>query len=153
MDERARADFEKATSSDDASHYSHYLHALYCLKTGDKPAYRNVCRSTLKKFAATEDSSEAYFTAWICALAPQAIEDYATAVELAQRALDADPTLALHQQSLGAILYRAGLFQRALEHHNQAIESASTERTSPAYADYFLAMAHHRLGHAEDAEE
>ncbi|HUE70179.1 MAG TPA: protein kinase [Pirellulaceae bacterium] len=153
MDERARADFEKATSSDDASHYSHYLHALYCLKTGDKPAYRNVCRSTLKKFAATEDASEAYFTAWTCALAPQAIEDYAPAVELAQRALDADPTLALNQQSLGAILYRAGLFQKALEHLNQVIESASTERTSPAYAGYFLAMAHHRLGHAEDAEE
>ena len=56
-------------------------------------------------------------------------------------------------KSLGAILYRAGSFQEALEHLNIAAESAQTERTSAAYGWYFLAMTHHRLGHADDARQ
>ena len=152
--DKARADFEKVVSSDEASYYAHYQYALICLMMDDEEAaYRKACGVMLEKFAATEESNEARFTAWTCALSPNALEDYAPAVQLAERAVKAEPKLASHQQSLGAILYRAGSFQEAREHLNIAAESAQTERTSAAYGWYFLAMTHHRLGHADEARE
>jgi tetratricopeptide (TPR) repeat protein len=153
MNDRARADFEKAVSSDNASNYSHYIHALACLKMGNPAEFRNACLILLEKFAATENPTDAYFSAWTCALAPKAVDDYSLAIELAERALKADPKPHQHQQCLGAVLYRDGKFDDAIEHLNKAVESDKNERSSAAYGLYFLAMTHHRLGNAAKARE
>jgi hypothetical protein len=56
---------------------------------------------------------------------------------------------------LGAVLYRAGHHQEALERLT-ALESRLDDPNagtsiSPAYTGYFLAMTHHALGHAAAA--
>ena len=62
-------------------------------------------------------------------------------------------------QNLGAILYRAGRFEEALARQMdlmtywQRRSEAAADRTSPAYTYFFLAMAHHRLAHAADAQD
>ena len=153
MNDRARADFEKAVSSESMSNYSRYHHALRRLSMDDLTAYRKGCRIMLEKSAETENSEEAYFTAWTCALTPNAIDDYSLAIELAERALNANPKLHSHQQCLGAVLYRDEKFDDAIEHLNKAVESENNAYSSPAYGLYFLAMAHHRLGNAGKAQE
>jgi tetratricopeptide (TPR) repeat protein len=70
-------------------------------------------------------------------------------VELAQRAAAAKPGDYHTMRALGASLYRAGSFGAAVEQ----LSTASTTRKEPAPAIWlFLAMAHHRLGHKEEAQ-
>jgi Flp pilus assembly protein TadD len=51
--------------------------------------------------------------------------------------------------TLGAILYRAGRFEAAVQKLNRAVEVHGANGTE--YDALFLAMAHHQLGHAEEA--
>jgi hypothetical protein len=47
-----------------------------------------------------------------------------------------------------------GRIEESLKHFDAAAAAANPQtRTSPAYWDYFRAMAHHRLGHGEAARE
>ncbi len=53
---------------------------------------------------------------------------------------------------LGAALYRAGRFEEAVKRLTEATQlDAGAYRTNMLYTWFFLAMAHHRLGHAEEA--
>jgi tetratricopeptide (TPR) repeat protein len=57
--------------------------------------------------------------------------------------------------TLGAALYRAGRFLEAVQQLREAqtvYKPADEERQSIAYNWLFLAMAHQRLGHAEEAK-
>jgi Flp pilus assembly protein TadD len=84
-------------------------------------------------------------------LAPQALDDFSPAIELAQQAIKKDPDDAESQSVLGALLYRAGQFHEARKHLYAAAEAATRAKTSVACTAYFLAMTHHQLGDAEDA--
>ena len=53
----------------------------------------------------------------------------------------------------GAVLFRAGRFNDALEHLNKAAKLQDYKRSSPAYGWYFLAMTHHKLGHQAEAKQ
>ena len=56
---------------------------------------------------------------------------------------------------MGAVRYRAGQADKAVEEMNAAIQRIDDPNAelsvSPAYYYFFLAMAHHRLGNAEAA--
>jgi eukaryotic-like serine/threonine-protein kinase len=99
----------------------------------------------------SEDPATANSLAWYCALAPTAISDSASPVILAERALDGFDADTKHAalNTLGAVLYRAGRFQEAI----QRLEEAKTARKdADEPLDWpFLALAHHRLGHREEA--
>ena len=51
--------------------------------------------------------------------------------------------------TLGAILYRAGRFEDAIRQLGRSVEVHDAE--GMRYDAVFLAMAHHRLGHADEA--
>ena len=95
--------------------------------------------------------------AWACALAPDATTDWATAVALAEKAVQSDPKSAMYLNTLGAVLYRAGRFDEALARLSEADalvqEPSEAIKSSPAYTWFFLAMTQHRLGHAEEAKQ
>ena len=60
------------------------------------------------------------------------------------------------QTKLGALLYRAGRYDEALDilgelEHDSEADARSP--SSPAYAWYFLAMTHQALGQAEQARD
>jgi tetratricopeptide (TPR) repeat protein len=136
--------------------YSSYKIALLQLYKGDIEGYRKRCAQMLDHFSQTKNAVTAHWVAWTCVLAPNAVEDLGQAVKLAEQALESDPENEQHLRTLGVILYRAGRFDEALEKLSQvAVRWEETgqlpTRTSPAYTWYFLAMAHHRLGHAEEA--
>ena len=56
---------------------------------------------------------------------------------------------------MGAVLYRAGQFDKAIRELTKAdtLTGESDARTSPAYIWYFLAMAHHASGHPDEAKK
>jgi hypothetical protein len=52
--------------------------------------------------------------------------------------------------TLGAALYRAGRFEEAIRRLNEGAKTRGDEGVPKGFA--FLAMAHHRLGHQDDAK-
>ena len=141
----------------------HYL-ALMSLQLDDQAGYREVCKRMLATFAATEGRTEAFRTAWACALRPGTLEDYSVAIALARRAfdlaLDAQTkavTRADFVETLGAILFRAGRLDEAVQQLAEADRLVKDpnlrQSSSPAHTWFFLAMAHHRLGHRDEAKK
>jgi tetratricopeptide (TPR) repeat protein len=142
--------------------YSHYV-ALAHIARDDLDEYRRTCDDMWTKFRGTEDADEQHWVAWTCALAPDAIPDLSAAVSLSAQAVESEPKSIIYLGTLRAILYRAGRFEEAIERLHEGdrlVEEAEPGmRSSPAttaataYNWYFLAMAHHRLGQAEEANK
>ena len=61
----------------------------------------------LAQFAETEDAQTANFTAWSCALAADAVDDFSLPVALAEREAGRDPDNVFHRENLGAVPSRS----------------------------------------------
>ncbi len=136
-------EFSKAIELD-ASAVVWYQRALARLGAGDVAGYRNDCRRMLAHFAGSEEPVTIYWVAWTCTLAPDAVPDLSKAVTLAFKAAESKPDWAA--SILGATLYRAGQVEEAIEYLSK-VDRRGT------YVWYFLAMAHQRLGHQEEARK
>ena len=99
----------------------------------------------------------ASFVAWTCALSPDAVDDYAPIIAMARGAVDASPKNYQYLKSLGAILFRAREIEAAVAKLTEVVQREASDDgpkiSSPAYSQYFLAMAHHAAGQAEEARE
>ena len=120
-------------------------------------AYRQDCGEMLQRFGQTVEADDCHWVAWTCVLAPDDARDWATASVLADQAVQSDPQSARNLNTLGAVLYRAGRFNEALAHLSEAAariqEPSEASNMSPAYTWYFLAMAHAKVGHEEQARQ
>jgi tetratricopeptide (TPR) repeat protein len=177
--QQAAADLMRAIEQDRDKPDPQVDLALVHLASGDIDGYRKACTRLLKDFGQRKVPDTADAVAWTCILAPDAVEDREAVVRCAQWALmkaarkrfDKDKHALL--QTLGAATYRAGRFQEAIGHLNDALK-ALPEPIGPrlssdpkAYGGVssgpapggdapdwlFQAMAHHRLGHAEEARK
>jgi tetratricopeptide (TPR) repeat protein len=133
------------------------LNAVY-LAAGRLDEYRNTCAALLERDAQTKNPDTGALAVLACATGPDAVGDWPKVIALAEMAVDRDPKWPRYQRALGAILYRAGRFQEALQHLNEANRLNAPEPSelwegSPVELWCFVAMAHYRLGHAEEAKE
>jgi tetratricopeptide (TPR) repeat protein len=153
---KAASDFAQAVKLGPEEAVYRYRHALVLLRQGDTGGYRSVSAAGLVQFARTEKPDEAHWLAWTCALAPGAVDDWKSPLRLAQQASRGDPKSARFSTALGAVLYRAGRIKEAiqeLDKNTKMFEApgANAAQTSPAYAWFFLAMAHQRRGNPEQS--
>ena len=122
--------------------------AMARLALGDHKEYVAVCRLLLENFGAAGPCLKtANNIAWSCSLGPRALADYAPAVRLAELAAARSAQNRLN--TLGAILYRAGRIEEAIEQLGRSVAAHGAGGTH--YDALFLAMANHRIGHAEEA--
>jgi tetratricopeptide (TPR) repeat protein len=148
---------------------------ICALHRGDLEGYRALCAELLRRSApdnttAKKGSSSVNppnrgddgYTARLCSAVPGAVKEPKGLLELGRRyALnDPDPQMVLTR---GAVEYRAGEFPAAVETLTQAVGrfkeytgngTLQWPMAGPplqAQAHLFLSMAHHRLGHAEEA--
>jgi WD40 repeat protein/tetratricopeptide (TPR) repeat protein len=155
--DRAAADLSKAVELAPDHALFWYWRALARVAAGRLDEYRRDCAEMLRHFGATEDADAAHWTAWSCTLAPDAAADWSVPLALAKKAAKGDPDSIQYMITHGAVLYRAGRVQQAIqrlmeaEPFFQALDA--TLPTSPAYTWFYLAMAHHRLGHADEAKK
>jgi tetratricopeptide (TPR) repeat protein len=161
--DKAIADFSKAEVGD--SSVSCFC-ALIRLQLGDLPGYRAICTDTLKRRLHDYGGQIlvayiARWTVWPFVLIADSTTDWDRLVEVAQATLREDPFMGGNDDglTLGAALYRAGRFAQAVERlklTNCAWEQAKIKPAtnySPSYCWFFLAMAHHRLSHDEEARQ
>jgi Tfp pilus assembly protein PilF len=85
-------------------------------------------------------------------LGPGTLKDLEWRVQIAAAALRNNPKDSWASTIFGAALYRAGRFDEAIQRLSEAAAIGPTVY-SPAYTWFFLAMAHHRLGHGEEARQ
>lgn len=87
--------------------------------------------------------------AWELANAPARSRDVERALWLVRRSLELEPADINTLNTLGVVLYRAGRYAEAIDALERSL--AAGRGQSDGFDLYFLAMAHHRLGHREPA--
>jgi tetratricopeptide (TPR) repeat protein len=142
--DKASADFVKATQCKEPDEEAWYSQAMLYLRDGNLDRYREVCSDMLHRFG--EGAT------WTCTLNPNSGTDPGRSADLAEKLLAKSSRDHWYVSQLGAALYRAGRFDSAVKLLTEAIElNAHPYRTNMLCTWFFLAMAHHRLGHAGEA--
>ena len=124
---------------------------LALLGSGDRAGWRNATAALLDRFDGNINPRTANQLARACASGPEAATDPGVPVRLAEAAVQgADEFLEVDALStLGAALYRAGRCDEALQRLGEGNRLWGEEGLPSAWP--FLAMAHHRLGHRDEA--
>jgi WD40 repeat protein/tetratricopeptide (TPR) repeat protein len=119
--EKAGDDLRMAVSEQPRDADFLYCLALYYLSRNDTraAAVRRDLLSLAEASAKADDWNEA---AWLAALAPLPGREAARAVKLARRAVEENKEDANRRGTLGAILYRAGRVEEAVEHLRFALD-------------------------------
>jgi eukaryotic-like serine/threonine-protein kinase len=142
--EKASADFSKAAECKEPHEEAWYSRAMLHLRDGNLDGYRKTCSDMLERFGAG--------ATWTCTLSPESRADPDRVVSLAESLLAKSSRDHWHVTQLGAALYRAGRFDEAATRLTEATElSCHPYRTNMLHTCFYLAMAHHRLGHANEA--
>src|SRR5262249_55980155 len=111
--------------------------------------YRKTLARMRQEFGTDPDGPTAYALAWVCVLCPESGLDAGQVTEWAERAVKAFPDSADALETLGAALYRAGRYADAVRRLEEAAKLRGAGGGEGTHL--FLAMAHARLGHAEEA--
>jgi Flp pilus assembly protein TadD len=122
--------------------------ALVCLARGDTTGYRAVCSDMVKHFGEAADTDPNGQVPFACALGPDAVSDFAGPLRLARKAVGSAPNNAGYLRTLGRLLFRAGRLDEAVTQLNRSCKLEDDARVW-----FTLALAHHRLGHVEEARE
>ena len=151
----ALPDFDKAIELDPTDHWRWYFRGCLLAYTGRSEAYRAHCGEMLRRFGAATDRLIADRTAKTCLLLPGATPHLDRQLQLVNVVLapgGEGSHLPWFRLLKGLAEYRQG-------HHGAAVEWL--EQTRPTFtsgsvpakatATLLLAMAHHRLGEAEEA--
>jgi WD40 repeat protein/tetratricopeptide (TPR) repeat protein len=142
--DKASADFIRAAECQEPHEAAWSSRAMLHLRDGDLDGYRSMCSEMLERFGAG--------ATWICTLSPGSGADPDRIVSLAENLLAKSSRDHWHVNQLGAALYRAGRFAEAVTRLTEATElSCHPSRTNMLSTWFYLAMAHHRLGHADEA--
>jgi Flp pilus assembly protein TadD len=148
----AAADYAQAIELGASDPEVAYCLGVALLAGGDQAGYRRICAKLLERSSpSTEVDSAARWTVKICTLSANADSDYTRPVSLAQQLVSASPRDPRYLMEFGVALYRSGRFDRAIEVEQKVLETAAQNRRP--IASLFLAMAHQRLGHPNEATE
>jgi WD40 repeat protein/tetratricopeptide (TPR) repeat protein len=151
----AAADLQEAVAHGMADWDVWYELALARLATGDEAGYRATCAGLRERFGRSADLYNANTLAWICVLAPGGTDDPAWPIRLAEERVGTDPKGAgwtdAQLNTLGVALYRAGKYPEAVARLDQAVQASRGE--GMVQDRLFLAMAHYRLGHTDEARK
>jgi len=134
---------------EDLDYRHHQILAL--LAAGDHTDLHLARTDLLDRFRMTTDPMIANNVAWWSVMAVSEEPDLSETVRLAELAVNGAPEHlnAVALDTLGAALYRAGRFAEAVRRLEEGIQK---NKGVSSEADWvFLAMAHHRLGHHDEA--
>jgi len=153
----AARDVEFCSRRAETMPYLQYWAALLqCALISDRTSYRDLCSRMVASLPQRTDPSAVFWTAWTCALVPDALKDYAPAITAMRQDVDAHPELPEYRHVLGALRYRAGEFSAAIEMLTPLVGSGAPEAAAnkgDVYALLFVAMSQHKSGMAEIAKE
>jgi tetratricopeptide (TPR) repeat protein len=126
-----------------------FEYAALLLLAGDRPGYAKACARMVERYGQARDL-RAYHVARACTLAPDAVAEAALPGRLAQQELQANARQFWSLTEQGALHYRAGRFQEAVPLFERSLRA--DPKPGRAVLNWlWLALAHQRLGRAEEA--
>jgi serine/threonine protein kinase/Flp pilus assembly protein TadD len=137
----AAAEFARATELQPEDAHLWRCRAVADLAAGEGNAYRQTCAAMLERFEKSEDRRKAGNVLLACVLRADALPDMARLLPLTRVAIPIWPGVR------GAALYRIGRPEESV----RCLEAAAKSDHPWAWDWCFLAMAHHRLGHGDEA--
>jgi WD40 repeat protein/tetratricopeptide (TPR) repeat protein len=149
--ERAVATFAQAVAElpDNWEMHGHLVvsHIADC----DPVGFSRACAALIERLGPPTEPDDANSVAWYCALGSGTAAGANASVSLAEIAVKAFPPEQKHLalNTLGANLYRAGRFEDAIRKLGEGIQVRKGETIPQDWV--FLALAHHRLGHRDEA--
>jgi tetratricopeptide (TPR) repeat protein len=161
--DRAAADFAEARTKGDNDARTGVALALARLQQGDVSGYRQACADLLQRLDKDDHPHVVERSAWVSVLRPDTFDDWAPVLDLFEKAAAAQKELlsssflarsrVMRQTGQAAVLYRMGRFEDVVRLLEPAFKDSRTgfpwSRRIPL--QYFLAMAHHRLSHTDEA--
>ena len=148
--DRAAADYARALArgpTDDGHFWFEY--AALLLLSGDRPGYARACAHMIEACGKT-GARGAYHVARACTLAPDAVADASLPGRLAEKELQGVAREFWSLTEQGALAYRHGRFQEAVPFFEQSLQA--DPKPGRAVVNWlWLALAHQRLGKAEEA--
>jgi tetratricopeptide (TPR) repeat protein len=148
--EELRASWEQALAGNPPEHYAWSGYAELCLYLNNTDAYRRHRTMLLKRFGKTTDPPTAERTARACLLLPATGAELEQAVALAERAVE----LGKKHQYFRFFAVTKALAEYRLDRFESALEWCQKPGTRDVWPSLLvLAMAHQRLGHAEQARQ
>ena len=125
--------------------------ALFRLHLRDTDGYRQACREMFARLPKTMTPGDASWTTWVSVLGPDALPDMNPLLQLSRP----DPVRNGNQGSnISAVLYRKGEYQEAIKDLEPRLPKTGEVDPIKWWSTHvFLAMAHHRAGHAKEAQE
>jgi tetratricopeptide (TPR) repeat protein len=147
---KAAAAYGRACDLEPGEHWNWYARAVLCLHTGDVEGYRRACRQMLERFGQSGDEVTAERLAKSCLLLPNSVPDAKQVQKLAEKLIEKRPSPS-YLMIKGLADYRAGRYTGAIERLKCFYSQANFSAPLHGAAFALLAMAHHRLGHAEEA--
>jgi tetratricopeptide (TPR) repeat protein len=149
----AAAEFAKALDAYPDNNWHWYRSITLQAQISDRARYRQQCARVLELFGDTEDPFLAERTAKACMLWPESDPPSDQVITLASIAVAKQPLSAWFLLVKGIGEYRAGRFEPCLEWLGKAHQASDNSVQSLALVDLFMALAHHRLGHADQARQ
>lgn len=129
----------------DSQSYRMWIHAQ--LVVGDKASYRRNLERMFQLY--NKDSGAAFDLAYAGVLLEGAVKPERL-VELAESALKHEK-LPFFLHAAGLAHYRAGQFDKAIEQLEESLKTPSWQSGAGHASELGIALAHHRLGHADEA--
>jgi tetratricopeptide (TPR) repeat protein len=157
----AEQTFQEAIRLDPSDHWNWQNDAPLRLLLDDVEGYRRDCREMLKRFRGTDDPKIADRTAKTCLFLPDAVDDLAPVLQLAERAVTGTQQHWGYRYFLLSSAmadYRARDFVQAIDRLKRMFSLKGepfyrTDRYLNGTALLFLAMAHQQLGQSEQARQ
>jgi tetratricopeptide (TPR) repeat protein len=116
------------------------------LASGDAEGHRRYCTRIFGRFGQTTDVNHSFDAAGLLTLTPGAIADTDRLVQLAEKGLTPNPKENWRQIVVLLAYLRAGQYERVLKQYEEYAEVKILPESWLA-----LALAHYRLGHADEA--
>jgi hypothetical protein len=146
----AAADFAKAQEGEANLQLAGW-HAACLAAAGDWAAHRQACAAILAHFAKDVDGNSANSLAWYCVRFREGSGDVDQPLKLAEQAVARHAKSYNELHTLGAALVRAARCADAIGKLQEAIQIYKGEGTASDWL--FLALAYHKLGHADEAKK
>ena len=149
----AAADYTRLIEAAPTNHWFYHQLAPMLLISGELGAYRQLCQRILTRFSSAKEPWVADRMSLDCLLLPPSEADLPTVrnlVELASAATT-DPLFSYYQTTRALAEYRQGRFAEAVQWAQASLAATEEAPERDARAYLVLAMAQHRLKHAEQA--
>jgi WD40 repeat protein/serine/threonine protein kinase/tetratricopeptide (TPR) repeat protein len=149
--DKAAEEMEAASRMPGARAWLTYGVALLRLRSGDRQRYRVACAELVKQLDRADDPEAAAWAARAWVLDPDAGVDVTPVTRRLEQMAAQSPNLCFAHHLLGPVRYRCGQLAAAVAELDRGVRIHEPSDGGLAKDWLFLAMAHHRLGHAEEA--